>query len=991
MTTGTNPTAGGPRDSGRGGDEAATIDRAAMDRTAVDELARRIETRLRELEKVEFGDAATRLAPAVALYPPERPEGAREPVGARREKLRDTVRTIHAALAELDLIERLHDRLTEVQGLALALGRAMGEADEASGPGPADEMRDPLADEVIEFGTTLTDALRVPHDAFVETALTRYAAVSSAATRAARALEREDPDTDDRTDAETEELAMCLRELRGWLDDEPLAELRSAVAGAIETPSVSGKRTRARRRTTGDDAPDALRARWDRAVAPDRFAGEVRRLALVSELLDFRVFLDAFVRSHLLAEPERVSADVARHLGEAVSALRALHDEAEHGFRQGNPSPPLRLVQRGLEALRTAEAGLRSATPDAPLADAATEGLSELTARIGRLPETLHISPLGAPGKTPDVGEGRQRVEPRAWAEDAFGSLALERLRDAARPYDDALAAATALIPGACTVLEYNLGAADELSAADHDDAARIREELVLGGLDRTADRLQDAVARLDEIREAAPLVAHALVAEAVSAFDTRARAESSLQGRARDVWSSIYLGAELAGTWAEREARRMGRAAVALVSAASTRAVGALRQARAVVGADPVATERVDATVRVIADVERVADELPFVYRRLFSYRPLSDPSLLVGRDDASAVLDEHLERWRSGMTDALLVTGASGVGLSSLLEVCRERWGDTVEWRSVALTRRVLDESVVAQLIAEGLELVEAPATLADLGALLAARPPAVRPTVCVIDNFEMLYRRGVLDPGPIDETLRFMATSDAAVLWIAPLADSAWQVLQALRPGVASLARVLELKPLDRAGIEAAVMSRHQRSGIPLRVESGATLPIGLRRALAKAGSDDERQAVLRTAFFDRLYELSEGYVALAIVYWLRSIRLDEATEVIHVSSPAPIDFGAWDDLDAAGAFALKAILEHGSLTLAEYSDVFGASEDEAFSVFERLANLLIIHPTHAERATGARLRIHRIEPLVRYRIRPVLIRPVERLLTARRLLY
>ena len=986
----TDVAAGAPRGSERDETDAIVIDPAAIDQTAVDELARRIDARLGDLEKVDCADAASRLAPVLTVHPAERPEGEAEPAGARRERLRDATRAVEAALAELDLIERVHDRLTEVQVLALTLGRAMGEADE---PPPRSDGADrPLADEVLELGTTLTEVLRVPHGAFVETGLARYAAVSSAATRAARALDAEDPDPDERGGAETDELGSRVHELREWLADRPLADLRSAVAVAIQEPPVRKKSARTRRRATGDPAPEALRTRWDRAAAPDRFAGELRRLALVSELLDFRIFLDAFVRSHLLAEPERVSAAAARYLGDAVSALRALHDEAERGFRQGSPLPPSRLLRRGMEALRAAESGLGSTTSTASLADAATEGLSELTARIGRLPESLEISPLPDPDETAGVDDDLRRVEPRGWAEDAFGSLALERLRDAARPYDDALARATALVPGARTVLEYNLGAADELSATEHDDdAARIREELVLGGLDRTADRLQDAVVRLNEVRQAAPLVADALLAEAVSAFNARARAESSLEGRARDVWSSIREGAELAGTWAEREARRLGRAAVSMVASGSTRAVGALHRARAVVGADPVATARVDATVRVIADVEHAADQLPFVYRRLFSYRPLSDPSLLVGREDACAFLDEHLERWQRGLTDALLVSGASGVGLSSLLEVCRERWGDSVEWRTITLTDRVLDESRVARLLADGLELGETPATLADLGARISARPAAARPTVCVVDNFEMLYRRGVLDPGPIDETLRFMATSDASVLWIAPLADSAWQVLQALRPGVASLARVFELSPLDRVGIETAVLSRHQRSGIPVRYETGAALPIGLRRAHARAGSDDDRQALLRTAFFDRLYELSEGYVALAIVYWLRSIRLDEATEVIHISTPDPIDFGAWDDLDAAGAFALKAILEHGSLTLAEYSDVFGASEDEAFSVFERLSNLLIIHPVQSERPAGVQLRIHRIEPRVRYRVRPVLVRPVERLLTARRLLY
>jgi hypothetical protein len=194
-----------------------------------------------------------------------------------------------------------------------------------------------------------------------------------------------------------------------------------------------------------------------------------------------------------------------------------------------------------------------------------------------------------------------------------------------------------------------------------------------------------------------------------------------------------------------------------------------------------------------------------------------------------------------------------------------------------------------------------------------------------------------------------------------------------------------------PLNRSDVEAAVLARHQRSGIPLQIEEPPDLALGLRRSLARTADERARQEVLRDAFFDRLFELSNGYVALAILYWLRSARLDAQTEVMRLSWPSAIDFGAWDDLDSNGAFALRAFLEHGSLTLAEYGDVFGASEDQAFAVFERLGNLLLIEATGPNRDIGTRMQYRRVDPAARYRIRPVLVQPVERLLLSRRLLY
>ncbi len=992
-----------------------------------DELEAALDSKLLHLVEREWADAETRLRPVIVRLQSARAElskletseeatGEFHALGA----LAGLLRQIVEPLAELDFIGRLNRALTDVQITALELGWAV----DLAAPDPlrasteaAQHGDDTSLAALRSVAEDLPGALKEPYRRLLVTAIQRHADVASAATRCAhevRSLHRTAPQThvpvtdDNRgleeVEAETskrsepaqsfETLETHVTALADWLVSEPMEEIRAAVQALVsERAAPDWKGRSAKRRRRDEDVVKRVRERWDRYGRPERIWMETARLQYVIGVAEFGTFLDGFVRTDLLSEADEVARRAIQFLSSAAESLRDLHREAESNYEEASGSGPIprRLLDSGLAAIGAAQSGLTDLAQRSRALEAATDSAAAIADQVGRLAQKLRVGrrlEVGAEVSVDDDGVG---VEPREWAQDAFGVFLLERLRDSALPYAEGLRSALELVPNAQAVLDYNLGAAIDVAEESNASVTELQRELVLGGLDRTADRLTEAIHQLEEARRSAPLAAELVLDEAAEEFWLRVEAEHSLEGRARDLFATLSHGAGRAGAWAGRGGARLRQSTTALFRQGSARALGTLRRARIAVGADPVASERVDATVRMIADVDAVAGDLPFVYRRLFSYRPATDESLLVGREAQCAALDDHLERWRAGVTDALLVAGSSGVGVSSLINVTQRRWGDAVEWCSIELIDRVTDEAEWAGTLANALGLDPAVEALSELQTILEQRPDPDKPQVCVIDNCELLYRRGVLDPGLIGPTLRLMSATDACVFWIAPLAASAWQVLTALQPGAAALVRVVSIEPLTRDDIEAAVLARHQRSGIPLRMETPADTPMGVRRALSKAKDDEHQQAILRGAFFDRLFALSDGYMALATLYWLRSLRLDSETEVMHIGWPETIDFGAWDDLEPTGAFALRALLEHGSLTLAEYQQVFGVGRDQAYSAFERLGNLLLIEPVGPVRRPGTRLRFRRINPDARYRIRPVLVRPVERLLTSRRLLY
>jgi hypothetical protein len=227
---------------------------------------------------------------------------------------------------------------------------------------------------------------------------------------------------------------------------------------------------------------------------------------------------------------------------------------------------------------------------------------------------------------------------------------------------------------------------------------------------------------------------------------------------------------------------------------------------------------------------------------------------------------------------------------------------------------------------------------------------------------------------------------------------------------------------LTRLGRDDLEAAVMRRHRRSGLPLRfvppagneTTPGETTPgetpdedhgAGRRWPWSRTPSQDE----LRRQFFTRLHEACGPNVTLALFYWVRAVTYDPHDGTLVVRPLRPLSFRFLEALSLAQQFSLKAFLDHATLTAREHSAVTRVSRGTSLELLESLANLLLIEsvsaagePAHAKGepapaeavaeaahdASAAQApapspaapgNVH-VDDATRYRLRPVVVRPV-----------
>ena len=181
----------------------------------------------------------------------------------------------------------------------------------------------------------------------------------------------------------------------------------------------------------------------------------------------------------------------------------------------------------------------------------------------------------------------------------------------------------------------------------------------------------------------------------------------------------------------------------------------------------------------------------------------------------------------------------------------------------------------------------------------------------------------------------------------------------------------------------------MVRHLRSGLPLEFVPPTDLNPLIRRKLRLSLSDKAKQEIIRAEYFDRVFRVTQDSTTLTILTWLRSADFASREGRLLVSPADPIRFSFLEELDLTLDFALKAFLEHGSLTLEDYEQVFNAPEEEAFQVFETLRNLLLIAPMGAR--DGHRTGFEVTKEGEGYRVRPLLSQVVANHLKSRNILH
>lgn len=708
---------------------------------------------------------------------------------------------------------------------------------------------------------------------------------------------------------------------------------------------------------------------------------------------------------------ERVATEalypVLRTFHPLVALLRELRDETHAACTDLADDPAA--LRGALEAFQQrAETRLREAlrtlpglvASDETLGTPGAETWADLQRLVDELPEQVHLHTLD-----PDVDDaaavrGAVRLRPREIAADAFALPLAGRLGPAAEPLRQQIIRAWDEAAQVQHIVQYNLDAAlselaprpdAEPDGAPDDGPSPVDAacELAADGLGRAAQVLADAAAGLAAPWQAFVAATYEALHGDWLALHRRVRAEAALeeqwvgfrtrlQRTSQRQWRRTGEALERARRRSERILRRGRHQARELIQKGQS-AVGVLDQTE----------EARIATVDAVASVDALVRPLPLVYRRLFTFEALAEPSLVEGRAVDLARLRQHFGRWTAGQpTGALVLSAEPGSGRTTLLNTLAATVFGEADVRRLPLDVRVASEAELARHLGEALGLDGAAPTLEALEAHVNDARRAAPPTVVLVDDLEHLLMQASGGLRLLERFLIFLSRTDTKLYWVAAVSAPAWHFVQRAAGASSGLVDARPLRRLGPPELEQIVLGRHRRSGMPLRFappEEPSTRH-RLQRRLRRAQTDEEEQAQLRAAFFDRLFRLSGQNVMLALFYWLRSADFAATPGTLVVRPPAGLDFGFLTTFDLPRAFSLKALLLHHTLTLADHNRIFRMDDAQSIFILESLLNLRLIEPVGGPSAAASR-----IVPDVPYRLRPLLLHPIAEYLRGKHIVY
>ncbi|MDT8340576.1 MAG: hypothetical protein RQ751_03605 [Longimicrobiales bacterium] len=765
-----------------------------------------------------------------------------------------------------------------------------------------------------------------------------------------------------------------------------------------------------------------LRARMERQAELWRQWHEAAagRLRLAAAVLDFRATVDQTLTRMYDEVLARAVLEPGERLAAGRDALLGLRDATpgpespSGGGSAPEPEDARAAMAAEVEALLTrARAALEAEVleplaPDALQAEvrrAADRAAEALADALRSLPERIEVHALRAAGAgtAPDPERPTRRVTPQEAARQALDALQLESLRISVAPLLDALREAGAACAGVPGVVEYNLETArSELLAEEPDTVLEDARILVVQGLERSARALEQVSAELLPPYDEFGVRAHGVIHRALTQAHERLTAEGAVQEQIRDLRSRLQARAQELLRWGGTRWVAVRRRLSHLMGRGRVRILRLVRRGRAALVAEAAQEGEAERALEVIRSVPALLEPLPLVYRRLFAFQPVSDPALLVGREEEKAWVSRRFNAWAEGVHVPSVLVGPLTVGHTSLFNVLAASLFR--EARMVRLTfpdrcrtleavaervHAVLAEAGVMEAAGDGASLERLARALLDAPRAADGAPDPPPPLVVLTEGLSHLFLRIPGGAAPLERFLEFQARTSPAVFWLSGASRPLWKLLEKLEPRATALVTTGPVSTLERDDLEAALMVRHQRSGVPLEFLAPEDANPLLRRRLRRANDEPAREALLREEYFDRLFRASQGNVAMAILLWLKSADFSAQEGWLQLRPPRPLSFGFLEALDLGLDFALKAFLEHGSLTLEEYTAVFAVPEDDAYQALEALRGRSLLERLDA--AGGIPRPAACIESGVRYRIPPLLSQVVSRYLQNHNILH
>ncbi|MDH5544408.1 MAG: hypothetical protein OEZ43_02380 [Gammaproteobacteria bacterium] len=378
------------------------------------------------------------------------------------------------------------------------------------------------------------------------------------------------------------------------------------------------------------------------------------------------------------------------------------------------------------------------------------------------------------------------------------------------------------------------------------------------------------------------------------------------------------------------------------------------------------------------ISEIFGAERNLPPIYRRLFSSKPLVTLDMVVWREEPISQFMEIFYRWESGHECSISICGQEGSGRNTLLNVLEGELESLIVRQRVEITERLRSQADIIRMFQNWFKIEEDVESLDELISLLHQQPKQV---VFVEGSHNLLLRTIGLRNAPHAMMYVILATR-SQFLWVMSFKQYPWQRLSYLFDIQRYFTHRISIDFGSDVEIRDAILLRQRCSQYPVVFTAGSVRRTVIKRTVSRLGEESARaQKILTDLYFEELFQISGKNMKAAMYFWLYSIKYDATNKRILVIRSPRVEFGFIQDLDRLYLFTLGEIIYHGELSVTEHAEIFNLNTFVSRSRLEYLRHIRLLEA----------LRYGRNKLPSSYGINPVFYQPLVSILSAQHILY
>lgn len=371
---------------------------------------------------------------------------------------------------------------------------------------------------------------------------------------------------------------------------------------------------------------------------------------------------------------------------------------------------------------------------------------------------------------------------------------------------------------------------------------------------------------------------------------------------------------------------------------------------------------------ISMLKSMEDKIHELPYVYQQLFRQEPLKEEHFYLSRENEMAAVEQSYRSWKLNNRESIAITGEKGCGITSLVNIAKRNTFASELVVTVELSKQDRTETNLIKSLKNAMEIEE---DVSDFEAFESVLGGSNQQRIVILENIQNLYLRTVDGFDTIEKLMAFISRTDKNILWVLTCSTYAWKYLDNLVQVSNYVRRHLPIKPFDRANLESILMKRHYVSGFGMMFLFSEDQK--KQRQFQKLQTEDERIKYGRHQLFDKIFDVSQGNVSVALLLFLQAIHRIHAGNV-EVRTSVDFDSSVLLGLNDEELFTLAALVLHTGLSVPDDAIVFRRSERVSYRILTKLETLGLIQ------------RDGEI-----YLIRTYLFKPIVRLLYSRKILH